>query len=267
MKRTFIALIAGMGVAFAVATAEGQGPGYPLPSQTATSGPAPTTSTTTPPPPPDLANCSKQPAKMSIARAGFDRFKRTTSILAPITTLASGNAQIELLGARRITQFTLPVDSAKGRIRGTRGIDAAQARAATAILTLRYLGDADTRGQTLRLRAALKAVKLSSRRPTIDQSGLLIAAGAITKRALGVVRVQLEWVNRADGSIGVLERLAPIKNGRWGFKYAIPADVLSQIDTRCSTLQSYVLFTGYQKLLMRGEMRAFQVAPAPVPVP
>jgi len=30
-----------------------------------------------------------------------------------------------------------------------------------------------------------------------------------------------------------------------------------------SSLQSYVLFTGYQTLLMRGEMRAFQVMPAP----
>jgi hypothetical protein len=260
----FIALVAGMGVAWIVASAQGQQPQYPLPQQTATSGPAPTTSTTTPPPPPDLANCQKQTAKMSIARASFDRFKRTTSILAPITTLASGNAQVELLGGGRITQFTLPVDSARGRIRGTRGIDAAQARASTAILTLSYPGDADTRAQTLRLRAALHAAKLSSRRPTIDTFGLLTAAGAITKTAQGIVHVQLEWVNRVDGSIGVLDRLAPIKNGRWGVKYTLPPGLLAQVDSRCSTLQSYVLFTGYQKLLMRGEMRAFQVAPAPV---
>ena len=264
MKRTFIALIAGIGVAFAVATAEGQVPSYPQPG-TVTTGPAPTTPTPITPPPPDLANCNKQTAKMSVARASFDRFKRTTSILAPITTLASGNAQIELLGGRRITKFTLPVDSARGRIRGTRGIDAAQARASTAIMTIRYPGDGDTRAQTLRLRAALHAAKLSSRRPTIAPGALLTAAGAITKRAQGVVRLQLEWVNSADGSIGVVERLAPIKNGRWGVKYTLPPGIAAQIDSRCSTLQSYVLFTGYQKLLMRGEMRAFQVAPAPVP--
>ena len=265
MKRIFIALIAGMGVAFAVATAEGQGPSYPQPG-TVTTGPAPKTPTPiTPitPQPPDLANCNKQTAKISIARASFNRFKRTTSILAPITTLASGNAQIELLGGGRITQFTLPVDSARGRIRGTRGIDAAQARAATAILTLRYPGDADTRAQTLRLRAALRPAKLSSSRPAIT-AGVLTAAGAITKRAKGVVRLQLEWVNRADGSIGVIERLATIKSGRWGVRSVLPSAIVSQINSRCSTLQSYVLFTGFQPLLMRGEMRALQVAPAPV---
>ena len=262
MKRIFIALFAGMGVALVVATAQGQQ--YPQPG-TVTTGPAPTTPTPITPPPPDLANCSKQHPKMSIARASFDRFKRTTSILAPISTLASGNAQVELLGGRRITQFTLPVDSARGRIRGTRGIDTAQARASTAILTLRYAGDADTRAQTLRLRAALHASKLSSRRPVIEPGALLTAAGAITRRAQGVVRVQLEWVNRLDGSIGVVERLAPIKNGRWGVKYTLPPGIAAQIDSRCSTLQSYVVFTGYQKLLMRGEIRAFQVAPAPVP--
>ena len=265
MKRIFIALIAGIGAAFVVATAQGQAPTYTLPQQNPTSGPA-TTPTPIPPQPPDLANCNKQNAKLSIARASFDRFKRTTSILAPITTLASGNAQIELLGGGRITRFTLPVDSARGRIRGTRGIDAAQARAATAILTLRYPGDADTRAQTLRLRAALRPAKLSSSRPVIT-AGVLTAAGAITKRAQGVVRLQLEWVNRADGSIGVVERLATIKNGRWGVKYTLPPGIAAQIDSRCSTLQSYVLFTGYQKLLMRGEMRALQVAPAPVPAP
>jgi len=263
LKRTFIALIAGMGAAFVVATAQGQAPKYTLPQQNPTSGPAPTTPTPIPPPPPDLANCNKQTPKISIARASFDRFKRTTSILAPITTLASGNAQIELLGGGRITQFTLPVDSARGRIRGTRGIDAAQARASTAILTLRYPGDADTRAQTLRLRAALRPAKLSSSRPAIT-AGVLTAAGAITKRAKGVVRLQLEWVNRADGSIGVIERLATIKGGRWGVESELPAAIVSQINSRCSTLQSYVLFTGFQPLLMRGEMRAFQVAPAPV---
>jgi hypothetical protein len=267
LKRIFIALIAliaGLGVARMVAAAQGQVQ-YPTPTTTTTGSRPATTSPPPPPPaPPDLANCQKQHPKMSIARASFDRFRRTTSVLAPITTLASGTAQVELLGGGRITQFTLPVDSARGRIRGTRGIDAAQARASTAILTLRYTGDADTRPQTLRVRAALHASKLSSSRPSIDETGTLTAAGAITKKARGVVRLTLEWVNSADGSIGVIERLAPIVNGRWGVRSELPPAIVSQINTRCSTLQSYVLFTGYQKLLMRGELRAFQVAPAPV---
>ena len=97
---------------------------------------------------------------MSITKATFNRVQRTTSILAPISTLASGFADVQLLGGRRITEFSVPINQARGLIRATRGIDAAQARTPTAILTLRYNGDADTRAQTLRLRAALRSPKL-----------------------------------------------------------------------------------------------------------
>lgn len=203
---------------------------------------------------------------MSVARATFDRFRRTISILAPITTLASGTAEVELYGARRITEFTVPVDSARGRIRATRGVDAFQARASSVILTLRYLGDADTRPQTLRLRAARRPARLSSKRPTISPTGQLDVAGAITRRAKGVVRVYLEWVNGADGSIGVVERQAIIRApGRWGVRSQLPPGIVDQIGKRCSTVQSYVMFTGFQPLNMQGEMLAYQVMPAPVP--
>lgn len=259
MKRIFIALIAGVAAAWIATGASAQ---YPLPQQTVTST-VPTATQPQPPPPPDRANCSKSTPKMSIRKASFDGTNRTTSIFAPISTLASGIVEVSLLGGRRITEFTLPIDSARGRIRATRGIDAAQARASTAILTLRYPGDADTRPQTLRLRAALRAAKLSSKRPTISPTGQLDAAGAITRSARGYVRVQMEWVNRADGAIITLERLGRINNGRWGVRSQLPAGVLDQIANRCSTVQSYVLFTGYQPRLMRGEMRAFQVMPAP----
>ena len=49
----------------------------------------------------------------------------------------------------------------------------------------------------------------------------------------------------------------------WGIRYQIPPGVLSQIRNRCTTVHSYVLFTGYQPLFIRGEMRAFQVMPEP----
>jgi hypothetical protein len=261
VKRIFIALTAALGAAAGVALA--QAPQYPGPPTTPTS----TTVTTPPPPPPpappDLANCAKQPAKLSIQRARYNRVLRTTSIFAPISRLASGAAQIQLYGARRITEFTAPVDSARGYIRTTRGVDVLQARARSVILTIRYLGDADTRPQTLRLRAGLRAAKLSSRRPTISPSGQLDAAGAITRSAKGVVRVQLEWVNAADGAIIVLERQGLIHNGRWGVRSQLPPAVIDQIGHRCSTVQSYIVFTGFQPRLMNGEMRSFQVMPAP----
>ena len=242
MKRIFIALIACLGTAGIVGGAHAQGPAYPLPLP---------------------EECSKATAKMSLVRGEFNRAARTVSILAPISTLASGLAEVMLLGGGRITEFNVPVDSARGRIRTTRGIDELQARASTAILTLRYRGDGDTRAQTLRLRAARRAARLSSKRPTIDANGQLDAAGAITKVAKGVVRLSLEWVDRNTGSLLVLERQALIRDGRWGIRYQIPPGVLSQIRNRCTTVHSYVLFTGYQPLFIRGEMRAFQVMPAP----
>ncbi len=242
MKRIFIALIACLGAAGIVAGAQAQGPDYPLP------------------PPPE---CSEATAKMSLVRGEFDRVKRTVSILAPISRLASGIAQVELLGGGRITEFNVPIDTARGRIRTTRGIDQLQARASTAILTLRYFGDEDTRAQTLRLRAAKRAAKLSSRRPTISPTGQLDAAGAITRSAVGVVRVALEWVDENTGTLIVVERQARIRNGRWGVRYQLPAGVIDQINNRCTTVHSYVLFTGYQPLFMRGEMLAYQVLPAP----
>lgn len=243
MKRIFIALAACLSAAWLVAGAEAQqGPQYPVP---------------TPP------ECSKATAKMSLARGDFDASNRTVSILAPISRLASGFARVELLGGGRITEFNVPIDSARGRIRTIRGIDRLQARASTAILTLRYGGDGDTRAQSLRLRAAKRAAKLSSRRPTISTSGQLDVAGAITRSAVGVVRVQLEWVDKFTGQLIVVERQARIRNGRWGIRYQLPPGVIDQINDRCTTVHSYVLFTGYQPRFMRGEMRAFQVMPEP----
>jgi hypothetical protein len=242
VKRIVIALVACLGTAGIVAGAGAQVPQYP-------------------PPPPE--ECSKATAKMSLARGDFDGPNRTVSILAPISRLASGIARVELLGGGRITEFNAAIDSARGRIRTTRGIDALQARASTAILTLRYSGDDDTRAQTLRLRAAKRAAKLSSRRPTISRTGQLDAAGAITRSAVGVVRVQLEWVDKTTGQLIVVERQARIRNGRWGVRYQLPAGVIGQINNRCTTVHSYVLFTGYQPRFMRGEMVAYQVMPAP----
>jgi hypothetical protein len=234
-----MALAACFGAAWMVAAAQAQE--YPLPRPEA---------------------CSKFTPKMSLTQATFDKFRRTTSIFAPISKRASGVAHVELLGARRITEFDLPIDAGRGFIRGTRGIDAAQARAATAILTLSYPGDADTRPQTLRLRAALHPALLWSDRPRITPDGVLQASGTISKRARGIVRMQLEWVNGSDGSTGIIERVAPVKSGRWRLNDQLPPDIRTQIAERCSNVHSTILFTGYQPLLMRGEVLSLGVLPA-----
>jgi subtilisin family serine protease len=207
------------------------------------------------------AACGESTAKLSLARATYDRAKRTISILAPISRIASGSARITLHAAGTKTVFDAPIDSANGYIRVTRRITPAQARLGTGIVTIRYDGDADTRAQTMRLRAANSPARLRMTRPAITADGHLRAGGRVTSRARGVVRVQLEFVNRSDGAMVMVERTARIIDGRWSLNSRLPAGIRSQIALRCGTLHSYTLFTGYRQQRIRGEMRAFQVLP------
>ena len=59
----------------------------------------------------------------------------------------------------------------------------------------------------------------------------------------------------------VVERTARIIDGRSSLSSRLPAGIRSQIASRCGTLHSYTLFTGYRQQRIRGEMRAFQVLP------
>ena len=214
---------------------------------------------TTPPLP---AACGKFTSKLSLARATISRLNRTISILAPITRLASGRANIQLHAAGRRTSFSAPVDSANGRIRVTRSVTRAQAILGTGILTFNYPGDADTRPQVVRLRAANVQAKLSGTRPTISPTGLLQAQGIVTIRAQGVVRVQLEFVNRVNGETTTLEFKVRIEGGKWILSVQLPAAVLQQIALHCGTVHSYTLFTGYMPRRIRGEMISYQVLPS-----
>lgn len=203
--------------------------------------------------------CGKFTSKLSLARATINRLNRTISILAPITKLASGSASVQLHAAGRRTTFSAPVDSANGRIRVTRSVTPAQALLGTGILTFNYPGDADTRPQIVRLRAANVPARLRAERPTISPTGRLEAAGIVTLRAQGVVRVQLEYVHRVTGVTTTLQFKAPIDNGRYFLSVQLSAAVLAQVGARCGTLHSYTLFTGFMPARIRGEMTSFQV--------
>jgi len=178
-------------------------------------------------------------------------------VLAPITSLASGRVNVELHAAGRRFRFTAPVNSADGRIRFRQRIPAAQARMGTGILTIRYNGDADTRPQTVRLRAALQKAQLRLTRPTIADNGRLRASGTVSNRARGVVRVQLEYV--FGGQTRTHQFLARISNGRWSLNQQLSQTIRNEIARRTGTVHSYTLFTGYLPARMRGEMRSFQI--------
>jgi len=197
---------------------------------------------------------------MSLLRGTFSGQNRTIDILAPITKLASGNVRVQLSAAGRRSSFPAPVDSTAGRIRIKKRILASQALLGTGILTLRYPGDADTRSQVVRLRAANNPANLTVVRPKITKTGFLVASGTVTKKARGVVRVQLEYVDRTSGRTVTLERAATINaQGEWRLNAKLSAGILAQIANRCGTVHSYTLFTGYFQRRIRGEMRSFQV--------
>ena len=255
MSKFLIALVVAGGVLIAVAPSQAQTPGTACPPGQA--GVQPYCQVATP------AACGKTTAKMSLLRATFSRRNRTIDILAPITKLASGNVSILLQAAGRRTNFSAPIDSANGLIKVKKQILASQALLGTGILTLGYPGDDDTRPQVVRLRAANRAAKLTVNRPTISDTGLLVGAGTVTSAAEGVVRTQLEYVDRTTGETRTLSFNARIQSdGKWRLSTQLSAAVLAQIANRCGTVHSYTLFTGYFPLRIRGEMRSLEVLPA-----
>ncbi|HEV2770423.1 MAG TPA: integrin alpha, partial [Solirubrobacteraceae bacterium] len=197
-------------------------------------------------------------SKLSVVRSRVLRAARRLDVLAPITRRASGDARIEFFAADRRFRFT--EDIADGRLRFRRRIPAAQAALGTGIMTIRYPGDGDTRPQTVRLRAASRRANLDLERPRIEDRRLK-AQGTVSRRARGVVRVQIEWVN--DGKTTTLQRNARIRDGRWRLDAELSELVLRSISRREGTVHSYTLFTGYLPRRIGGEMRPYQVLGQP----
>ena len=201
-----------------------------------------------------------EPSKLELARATISRTARTIDILAPITARASGNVSLELFAAGQVHRWTAPINSGDGRIRDRETIPAAQAAKGTGILTIRYAGDADTRPQTVRLRAANNRANLDASRPTLT-GNVLRASGTISSAARGVVRVQLEYYS--GGKTTTLEKNAAVANGSWRLEAPLTAAERDAVNARRGVVHSYILFTGYLRARMRGEMVSYEVLGAP----
>jgi len=251
VSKSLTALVVVIGALFAMtASAQAQQTAYCLPG-------APNNPQYCLPPP----SCAKLPAKLQIARATFSASKRTIDILALITSKASGSVRISLQAASRTTTFNAPIDSARGRIKTVHSIPSSQANMGTGIITIVYNGDADTRPQTLRSRAANNKANLDAKRPTISADGILRSEGTLTRNARGVVRVELQYVNSIGGATVTLQFNAPISNGRWSLATQLSPAVRAQLATRCGTVHSYTAFTGYLPENIRGESKSYQVLP------
>ncbi|MGI8731092.1 MAG: hypothetical protein ACR2LK_14105 [Solirubrobacteraceae bacterium] len=195
--------------------------------------------------------------ELEVARAQVRRAQRRSSVLAPITSRAAGGLRGRFQAAGRTTAFDARIDSARRRARFSQKVSAAQARLGTGILTLAYGGDADTQPQTVRLRAASRKARLNAGRPRIAGARVR-AAGTISKRARGVVRLQVLY-EPPTGATRTLSFKARIKNGRFSFDERLPDDVLLGMAQRRGVVHSYVLYTGYLQARMRGEMQSYQI--------
>ncbi|MGI8874023.1 MAG: GDSL-type esterase/lipase family protein [Egibacteraceae bacterium] len=203
---------------------------------------------------PDL----KFPAKLEVERARVLRADRRLDVLAPITARADGTVDVVFHAAGRFTGFEADVDAERRRVRFSHGIPAEQARLGTGIVTLRYPGNARTRPQEMRLRAASQPARLDLERPTLVD-GRLRASGTITARARGVVRLQLDFTS--GGEDRSLEVRGNIRDGRWSIDETLSEDDARAIASRQGTVHSYTAFTGYFPQRVRGEMRSFEVLP------
>ena len=184
------------------------------------------------------------------------RGDRRLDVLAPITARASGEVEVEFFAAQRRVDFTADVDAQNRRVRFNRQIPVEQARLGTGIMTITYPGDGDTRPQEVRLRAASQRADLELDRPVIED-GRVKAQGTISRRARGVVRLQVQFV--VEGETETIELRGRIEDGRWEIDEALSQDAREGIARRTGTVHSYTLFTGFFERRIRGEMQSFQI--------
>jgi hypothetical protein len=197
------------------------------------------------------------PAKMRVSRARVLREDRELDVLAPITTRARGaDVSVTYQGDGRSDTFEAKVtnaDSALDEIRIMEPITRGQARLGTGIVNLNYLGDADTRPELVRLRAASQRAELDVEKISLI-GDRLSGQGSVTSRAEGVVRFQYSYVD-PDGSPQVHEARAEIgDDGDWELENdQVPAQL-----AKCGGYLS-IQFTGFFERRIRGEQLAYEL--------
>jgi hypothetical protein len=197
------------------------------------------------------------PAKIQVSRARVLREDRRLDVLAPITSRArGGEVDVEFEADDRRDTFKAEVTDANtelDEIRIREPIKRGQAELGTGIVTLNYLGDADTRPELVRLRAASQRAELDVEE--ISLSGdRLSAEGSVTSRAEGVVRLRFSYVD-PDGSPAVhLARATIQDDGDWELE---DDQVPSQL-AQCGGFLS-IQFTGFFERRIRGEQLAFEL--------
>ncbi len=202
-----------------------------------------------PVPPPPAAPVTRAPAKLQVQRAGVSAGK--LDVLASITSLATGNVRVDYRSAGATTSFDAPVRA--GRIRFRRTLAGAQRSKPTGIFTLTYAGSPRVQPDSVTLRAARGKAQLVRTASRIDAAGRLHVAGTISPRARGIVRVRLGY-DAGGRDATFLDYRAKIHGGAWLLVQQLPAAAAK------AGGQLSIQFTGYERLRIRGEQLAKEVA-------
>lgn len=196
------------------------------------------------------------PAKMRVGRSHVLLSERVLDVFAPITSRAEGRVQVTYHADGRLDSFDAevsPNDAELDQIRFKQPITSAQADLGTGIVTIYYKGDADTRPQEVRLRAASRSAELRVDKMSLTD-GRLSAEGSVTRRAKGIVRVRYSYLDTAGAPELHHARATIQKGGGWALEdEQVPAGLL-----RCGGYLS-ILFTGDFEPRIRGEMVAYQL--------
>jgi hypothetical protein len=218
---------------------------------------------------------------MRVQRSTVDRRARALDMLAPITARASGRVKVKYEGDRRVDNFTAPItgnsNTALDQIRFREGLTSGQAALGQGIVTLTYPGDADTRPDEVRLRAASNPAKLKVHSMT-NVYGELTVDGSLTSKARGVVRFRYSYLDKQGQPQVHLAKTKIKSDGTWKLVYGeentyrgpskiYGADAKVPDEVReCGGYLS-ILFTGYYEERIRGEMLAYELGPATERVP
>jgi hypothetical protein len=208
------------------------------------------------PPAPTPSPDTRAPAKLQVARAQVRGGR--LDLLGTITARATGSLRVTYRAAGRTTRFTTRIGSG-GRVRIDRALSGAQRRRPTGIVELAYAGNARVRPDEVRLRAA-RGRALLTRAVTRIRSRRLEVSGTVSRRARGLVRIRLAYLD-TDGDVTELQYRARIAipkaggAGRWQIRPLLPARAAAvggQVD---------IQFTGYEPGRIRGEQVSKQVDP------
>jgi CSLREA domain-containing protein len=228
-----------------------QAPAPPAPHAPPAAPAPPVAPASAPPPLPT----PKNPAKLSVLRAGVTAGK--LDMLLQITSRAAtpgAKLSIDYFAAGKHTKFTVPIPAARSAapvsIPLLHTLPSSQAKLGTGIAEITYAGNAAVNPDDVRLRAATGKSLLVRKSSTLA-AGLLKVSGTLASKAKGVVRIRLEYT-KADASTGFLDYQAKISGGRWSLSQALPADAHGGGELS-------IQFTGYQLANLRGEQTAKQV--------